>query len=67
MVSIALTFKKNGKLQSRLLKAGIGIHKFCRSSPILKVIYHPLYSINKFVTDKSKLRQDGAQVFPYMG
>ena len=33
----------------------------------LKVIYHPLYSMNKFVTNKSKLPQDGAQVFPYMG
>ena len=27
----------------------------------------PLYSMNKFVTNKSKLPQDGAQVFPYMG
>ena len=34
---------------------------------ILKVIYHLLYSINNFVTNKSKLPQDGAQVFPYMG
>ena len=33
----------------------------------LKVIYHPLYSMNIFVTNKSKLSQDGAQVFPYMG
>ena len=33
----------------------------------LKVIYHPLYSMNNFVTNKSKLPQDGAQVFPYMG
>ena len=33
----------------------------------LKVIYHPLYSMNKFVTNKSKLPQDGAQVFLYMG
>ena len=32
-----------------------------------KVIYHPLYSMNKFVTNNSKLPQDGAQVFPYMG
>ena len=36
-------------------------------SLILKVIYHLLYSMNKFVTNKSKLPQDGAQVFPYMG
>ena len=35
--------------------------------PILKVIYHLLYSINKFVTNKSKLPQDGTQVFLYMG
>ena len=34
---------------------------------ILKVIYQPLYSMNNFVTNKSKLPQDGAQVFPYMG
>ena len=34
---------------------------------ILKVTYHPLYSMNKFVTNKSKLPQDGAQVFPFMG
>ena len=34
---------------------------------LLKVIYRPLYSMNKFVTNKSKLPQDGAQVFPYMG
>ena len=33
---------------------------------ILKVIYHPLYSMNKFVTNKSKLPQDGAQVFLYI-
>ena len=33
----------------------------------LKVIYHPIYSMNKFVTNKAKLSQDGAQVFPYMG
>ena len=33
----------------------------------LKVIYHPLYSMNNFVTNKSKLPQDWAQVFPYMG
>ena len=29
----------------------------------LKVIYHPLYSMNNFVTNKSKLPQDGVQVF----
>ena len=33
----------------------------------LQVIYHPLYSMNNFVTNKSKLPQDRAQVFPYMG
>ena len=32
---------------------------------ILKVIYHPLYSMNIVVTNKSKLPQDGVQVFPY--
>ena len=34
---------------------------------VLKVIYHPLYSMNTFVTNKSTLPQDGAQVCPYMG
>ena len=34
---------------------------------LLKVIHHPLYSMNNFVTNKSKLPHDGAQVFPYMG
>ena len=34
---------------------------------VLNVIYHPLYSMNIFVTNKSKLPQDGAQVFLYMG
>ena len=34
---------------------------------ILKVIYHHLYSMNNFVTNKSKLTQDGAQLLPYMG
>ena len=34
---------------------------------ILKVIYPPSYSMNNFVTNKSELPQDGAQVFPYMG
>ena len=33
----------------------------------LKVIYHPLYSMNNFVANKSKLPQDGTQVFPYIG
>ena len=36
-------------------------------SVFLKVIYHPLYSMNNFVKNKSKLPQDGAQMFPYMG
>ena len=36
---------------------------YCR----LKVAYHPLYSMNTFVTNKSKTPQDGAHVFPYMG
>ena len=32
----------------------------------LKVIYHPLHGMNNFVTNKSKLPQDGAQVSPYL-
>ena len=31
----------------------------------LKVTYHPLCSMNKFMTNKSKLPQGGAQLFPY--
>ena len=35
----------------------------CSGVPLhLKVIYHPLYSMNNFVTNISKLPQDGAQV-----
>ena len=44
------------RINAKLLKEGS-----------FKVIYHPLYGMNKFVTNKSKLLQDGAQVFPYMG
>ena len=39
----------------------------CLQFIILKVIYHSLYSMINFVTNKYKLPQDGAQVFPYMG
>ena len=42
------------------------VRNVSRTHLFLKVIYHPLYSVNKFVTNKSKLPQDGAQVFPYM-
>ena len=42
-------------------------YRDCSVADMLKVIYHPLYSMNKFVTNKSKLPQDGAQVFAYMG
>ena len=45
----------------------LGSHVIIYIGLMLKVIYHPLYSMNKFVSDKSKLPQDGAQVFPYMG
>ena len=38
-----------------------------KRSEYLKLIYHPLYSMNTFATNKSKLSQDGAQMFPYMG
>ena len=44
-------------------KTGISV----KNAETLKVIYHPLYSMNKFVTNKEKLPQDGAQVFPHMG
>ena len=37
------------------------------SKGILKVTYHLLYSMNTFVTNKSKLPEDGAQVFTHMG
>ena len=42
-------------------------NKLVKYFVFLKVIYHPLYSMNNFVTNKSKLPQDGAQVFHYMG
>ena len=42
------------------------VHLFVNSD-VLKVIYHHLYIMNKFVTNKSKFPQDGAQVFHYMG
>ena len=34
---------------------------------LLKVTYHPIYSMNNCVTNKAKLPLDGAQLFPYMG
>ena len=43
------------------------INKSERIKVYLKVIYHTLYSRNNFVTNKSKLPQNRAQVFPYMG
>ena len=49
-------------LPSHILTYVVNISKYQ-----LKVNYHPLYSMNNFVTDTSKLPQDGAQVFPYMG
>ena len=56
----------------RLTTRGKSIKKdwvnVCMSQKLkLKVTYHPLYSMTKFVTNKSKLPQDGTQVFPYMG
>ena len=49
------------------IKKKITTSQYHKSHNVLKVIHHPLYSMNKFVTNKSKLPQDGAQVFPYMG
>ena len=54
-----LTEKSTHNLRYRLV--------LTHSIAVLKVIYHPLYSMNNFVTDKSKLPQDGAQVFTYLG
>ena len=54
-------------LQSIPFQAGRDANALPAKSVNLKVIYHPLYSMNNFVTHKSKLAQDGAQVFPYMG
>ena len=34
-------------------------HAYLHINMMLKVIYHPLYSMNKFVTNKSKLQKDG--------
>ena len=33
----------------------------------VKVPYHPVHGMNTFVTNKSKLSLDGAQLLPYMG
>ena len=33
--------------------------EFVPANPALKVTYHPLYSMNKFVTNKSKSPHDG--------
>ena len=41
----------------------MSLHSHFKSNS-LEVIYHPLYSMNNFVTRKSKVPQDGAQVFP---
>ena len=35
-------------------------------SSVLNVIYHPVYSMNNFVTSKSMLPEDGAQLIPYI-
>ena len=43
---------------------GGGYRKRLVSQPVYSKVIH---SMNNFVTNKSKLPQDGAQVFPYMG
>ena len=62
-----ISFKQLGDM----VKAGeihVSIPRIPSSACISMVIYHPLYyTMNKFVTNKSKLPHDGAQVFPYMG
>ena len=46
----------------------VGYNNIATASLVmLNVIYHPLYGMNDFVTNKSNLPQDGAPVFPYMG
>ena len=38
----------------------VALEELIKSEPgDLKVTYHPLYSMNTFVTNKSKLPQDG--------
>ena len=47
---------------------GDGLQGQCSKECLLTGDLSPLiYSVNKFVTNKSKLPQDGAQVFPYIG
>ena len=46
---------------SGVISFEVGIHY------VVKGDLSPLYSMNKFVTNKLKLPQDGAQVFPYIG
>ena len=62
---LAILFKQT--IIQPLEDVGRGSETQLQVDGYLKVIYHPLYSMNKFVTNKSKLPQDGAQVFPYMG
>ena len=52
--------EKMEKIQSRLLKAGMGIHKFCRSSPILKTL-----NVSKIdnVIETSSLKLISATIF----
>ena len=49
--------------RSGVMDKMVSLAKTFRFTLILKVIYHPLHSMNNFVTNK--LSQDGAQVFPY--
>ena len=60
------TFPKRPTVHVPFLMRSASVH-WSSLTVVLKVIYHPLYSMNKFVTNKSKLPQDGAHVFPYMG
>ena len=62
-----ITFLRSAKPLQRQICSWC-VHHIQNSFQIaLKLIYHPLYSMNNCVKNKSKLPQDGAQVFPYMG
>ena len=56
-------YRSTQTLNQRYLTYGVclsGVIIVGLNVEMLKVTYHPLYSMNKFVTNKSKLPQDGA-------
>ena len=57
----------NGEMFVSAFQEKVAIRSSLSPHDALKVTYHPLYCMNKFVTNVAKLPLDGAQLFPYMG